>query len=74
MFARHARVGISFADEEWFWVSQQQRTDRILRWVRALPDATFIVATDAGHFVHADDPELVTEAIRRVVIAAGDRP
>ena len=45
-------------------------TDRILTWMRQIPDATFMVATDAGHFVHADDPVLVTEAVRRVVEAA----
>jgi hypothetical protein len=32
-----------------------------------VPDARFFVATESGHDIHQDQPELVTEAIRQVV-------
>jgi hypothetical protein len=32
-----------------------------------VPNARFSVATESGHDVHQDQPELVTEAIRQVV-------
>jgi hypothetical protein len=32
-----------------------------------VPDARFFVATESGHDIHQDQPELVIEAIRQVV-------
>jgi hypothetical protein len=32
-----------------------------------VPDARFTVASESGHDIHQDQPELVTEAIRQVV-------
>jgi pimeloyl-ACP methyl ester carboxylesterase len=32
-----------------------------------VPQARFFVATESGHDIHQDQPELVTEAIRQVV-------
>ena len=32
-----------------------------------VPDARFFVASESGHDIHQDQPELVTEAIRQVV-------
>jgi hypothetical protein len=33
-----------------------------------VPNARFFVAKDSGHDIHQDRPELVTEAIRQVVV------
>jgi pimeloyl-ACP methyl ester carboxylesterase len=35
---------------------------------RLVPNARFFVAKDSGHDIHQDQPELVTEAIRQVVV------
>jgi pimeloyl-ACP methyl ester carboxylesterase len=35
--------------------------------IALVPDARFSVATESGHDIHQDQPELVTEAIRQVV-------
>jgi tetratricopeptide (TPR) repeat protein len=35
-------------------------------WIASNPEATLVLATHAGHAVHADDPDLVGEAIHRV--------
>jgi len=37
-----------------------------------VPDARLIVATDSGHNIHQDQPELVIDAIRQVVTAVRD--
>ncbi len=34
-----------------------------------VPNARYFVATESGHYIHQDRPELVTEAIREVVAA-----
>ena len=33
-----------------------------------VPNARFTVATESGHDIHQDQPELVVEAIRQVVV------
>lgn len=43
--------------------------ERIPKWIRGLPNGTLLLASDVGHFVHAEDPELATEAVRRVLEA-----
>jgi len=37
-----------------------------------VPDARLIVATESGHNIHQDQPELVIDAIRQVVTAVRD--
>ena len=37
-----------------------------------VPDAKHVIATESGHNIHQDQPELVIEAIRDVVDAARD--
>jgi pimeloyl-ACP methyl ester carboxylesterase len=45
-----------------------------IRWLRAMmagsSNATLTVATALGHFMHIEEPSLVTAAIQRVVVAA----
>jgi tetratricopeptide (TPR) repeat protein len=43
-------------------IAIRQRTERLA----GNPNATLVLATHARHAVHADDPDLVIEAIRRV--------
>ena len=38
-----------------------------------VPDARLIVATESGHNIHQDQPELVIDAIQQVVAAARDQ-
>jgi pimeloyl-ACP methyl ester carboxylesterase len=44
--------------------SHRHHVGRLRSW--ASDDGTFHVAVDAGHMVHADDPDLVLDAIRRL--------
>lgn len=39
---------------------------------RLVPDARLIVATEGGHNIHQDQPELVIDAIQQVITAVGD--
>jgi tetratricopeptide (TPR) repeat protein len=36
-------------------------------WVREAPEGLFVVANYTGHYVHRDDPALVTHAVGRIV-------
>ena len=38
-----------------------------------VPDARRVIATESGHNIHQDQPELVIAAIRQVVEAGRDR-
>jgi pimeloyl-ACP methyl ester carboxylesterase len=58
-----------FMDEAFVAATSNQRIRRFSDWMRGLSKATLIIATDAGHFVHRDDPALSAEAVRRVVAA-----
>lgn len=37
-----------------------------------VPDARLIIATESGHNIHQDQPELVIDAIQQVVAAVRD--
>jgi pimeloyl-ACP methyl ester carboxylesterase len=37
-----------------------------------VPDARLIVATESGHNIHQDQPELVIDAVRQVLEAVRD--
>jgi pimeloyl-ACP methyl ester carboxylesterase len=37
-----------------------------------VPDARLIIATESGHNIHQDQPQLVIDAIRQVVAAGRD--
>lgn len=45
---------------------QAMRVSRFLPLIEGLPEATLVIAMHAGHYIHADDPDLVVEAIHRV--------
>jgi pimeloyl-ACP methyl ester carboxylesterase len=50
-----------------FWEADRRHTLRYMNEVvLASPEATLVLATHAGHFIHGDDPALVIEAVRRV--------
>jgi predicted alpha/beta hydrolase family esterase len=56
------------------WDLDQQHQALLLRqvanyaeWTRTVPDATMIVANNSRHCIHCWDPELVVDAIRRVL-------
>ena len=70
---RYQDFGVQFMDPQFQEAMHQQRIDRFLEWTQRLPKATLIIATDAGHFVHRSDPELVAEAVRRVVAVGSHR-
>ncbi len=50
---------------------QELRIARMRGWLPAAPPGVFLVVEDAGHFVHRDAPDVVIDAIRRVVTQAG---
>ena len=56
----------SFFDEDFNRSRSQLRIGRFQKWTLDLPEATLVVASHAGHFVHTFDANLVVEAIRRV--------
>ncbi len=61
-----AEVQLPF-DVRAFWEADRRHSVPILNEVvLASQEATLVLATHAGHYVHGDDPELVIEAIRRV--------
>jgi pimeloyl-ACP methyl ester carboxylesterase len=59
--------GLPFDTKRYADATQQARLRRLREWVRR--EGEFVVATNAGHMVHADEPELVIGAIRRLVQA-----
>jgi pimeloyl-ACP methyl ester carboxylesterase len=56
--------GLPFDTTRYADAVQRHRRQRLRGWVRG--GGEFLVAMNAGHLVHADDPELVIEAIRRL--------
>lgn len=46
------------------------RESRTLAWVSSLPRGLFILSTNAGHYVHIDDPEAALSAVRWVLAQA----
>ena len=57
--------GLPFDTKRYAEAVYRDRLDRLRHWVRG--GGEFLVATNAGHMVHADDPKLVIGAIARVV-------
>ncbi len=67
--------GIPFADPFPGW--QRDKMEGIMfelqqDLAQLVPDARLIVASESGHNIHQDQPELVTDAIRQVVAAVRD--
>lgn len=59
----------SFMDRDFLETAMERRVRRFSEWVQDRPEATLIIATEAGHFVHREDPALAAEAVRRVLAA-----
>ena len=53
------------------FVTTTNGTDRM---VREMVDARLVVVPDAGHDVHLDQPGVVTDELRRFLLADGPRP
>lgn len=51
---------------EYHEVNLRDRIDRLSEWMLGAPEGLFIVASNRGHAVHQEDPDLVVDAIRRV--------
>jgi pimeloyl-ACP methyl ester carboxylesterase len=56
---------LPFDAKKYVEAMHQDRAVRLRGWVHG--QGEFIVAPNAGHFVHAEAPEVVIEAIRRLV-------
>ncbi len=57
----------SYIDERYYEMMFARRVRQFGEWALDRPSTTLIVTTDAGHAVFRDDPDLATEAVRRVV-------
>lgn len=64
----------SYVDERWFEALFAGRISRFTEWAQDRPNRTLLVSSDAGHFVHLDDPDMAMEAVRRVVGEVGSGP
>lgn len=60
------QAAAKFDTRKYAELTHQQRVERLRGWVRR--GGEFHVATAAGHNVHVDAPDLVIEAIRRIVL------
>lgn len=47
--------------------SLRDRISRLSEWVLAAPEGQLVVATSSGHAIQIEEPELVVDAIRRVL-------
>lgn len=59
--------GPPWLNEAFFEAHLERRVSRFSERVQRLSHGTLLVATDAGHFVQLEAPELATEAVRRVL-------
>src|SRR5688500_13342896 len=59
------QAGVAFDSKRYAELTQQSRVQRLRGWARR--GGEFLVAANARHNVHADDPQLVIEAIRRLL-------
>ncbi|MGI9628840.1 MAG: alpha/beta fold hydrolase [Longimicrobiales bacterium] len=59
----------SYIDASYLRAAMDGRMDRLAAWARGRPETILILATDAGHFVHRDQPGLAAEAVHWVVSA-----
>ncbi len=62
----------SYIDERYYEMMFARRVRQFGEWVLGRPNTTLIVTTDAGHAVFRDDPDLATEAVRRVLVQVGE--
>ncbi len=65
----HGKPFVLPADAQGFTAAEVEGYIRAANEAKAVlvPDARFSVASESGHDIHQDQPELVTEAIRQVV-------
>lgn len=63
----YASWGLSFNDPSAHADYVQGRVEHFLAWTRELSNVTLLLANDAEHYVHYDDPKLVAEGVRRVL-------
>jgi parallel beta-helix repeat protein len=59
-------VQLPFDDRALFEADRRHTLAYLNEVVLASPEATLVLATHAGHYIHGDDPNLVIEAVRRV--------
>ncbi len=48
-------------------VMGKHRLLSLIKWAAQVQDATLVVTTRSGHYIHSEEPELVTWAIRRTL-------
>ena len=53
--------------EKWFEYATDIGLKEVMNKIRSNTETTLIVASHATHYIHYDDPDLVIEAIRRVI-------
>lgn len=51
----------------------KNRIDRLSDWVLEAPEGMVIIARNSGHAIHQEEPDLVVDAIRRVVFPDVER-
>ena len=56
-----------YIDEEYFREYYRVRVSRFVDWAHGRPDTLLLVTTDAGHFVHLDQPDLATKGVEHVL-------
>lgn len=59
------QAGVKFDTKRYSEITQQRRVERLRNWPRR--GGEFLIADKAGHNVHADAPQLVIDAIRRLL-------
>ena len=59
------QAGVAFDTKRYAELTQQSRVQRLRGWARR--GGEFVVAANARHNVHADDPQLVIDAVRRLL-------
>jgi pimeloyl-ACP methyl ester carboxylesterase len=65
-------IELPFSYRDYFEAIIRHRVNHFSTSVLGLRHGTLVLATDDGHFIHAEDPHLVVEAVRRVVELAGE--
>lgn len=61
---------LPYDPEAMFDASIRDRVEHFSEWLLGFPAATFVMATQAAHHIHVDVPDLVVEAVRRIVLEA----
>lgn len=56
---------LPFDTEAYARAAQEQRARRLQEWVKE--GGRFVVAEDAGHFVHVDEPQLVISLVKELI-------